>query len=1014
MRKVKVRQQLIATLVSIALCCAMLIGTTFALFTESITTGVNRIESGNLDVVLKWSKDFGAWAEVTEETSVFSEESLWEPGHLETAYFEISNAGSLALQYDLTTLINKELEGTNKYGQKYRLSDYLMFAYVDDVTAPYHDRDAAETAAKGLGKNFGEGRLVGSLLPGESKKVAIMIYMPTTIGNEANPKSVHDFPTIHFGIMLNATQLPYEDDSFGNDYDADAGFRLDLDYAPLKDGSGLVVVGIGTHTDSIVRIPAYVDGKPVVGIAGDAFRNLMRITKIELPDTLYHIEGGAFLGSDRLQSIAPSANNTYFKTENNALYSADGSRLVWYPDAQGRVEVPATVTTIASYAFANRSAITEVIVPDTLTAVGVGAFDGCTALQFNRYENGYYIGNDTNPYVALIKLDASATEVKTHPDNKVIADDALSNCPDLTEVQIPAGVTTIHQWMLQGSPNVTVITVPMSVTVIGELAFAGLDKLETVVIPESVTEIGPGAFEGCTSLESVTIPQGATVGEGAFKDCDSLTEVKFSSTTTELPAGVFEGCTSLESVANLGTLTNVGDNAFAGCVELKGDIYISQDAVIGSGAFEGCTDEELNLVITTDQVGIPDTWADDWSGTTTVRVHYAKEYSHDVNAHWFTCVESGCGYQSKHTAHTFDYTTDYLCTVCDRQAYVKNQSYGLAIQNGVVVGKGTCIESTVYINMPIAANAFYNDNTIETVVLSSGVTSIGDNAFGMGTLRAASALKHVVFTFANCSALVVGDGVFAGRESGLSVFVPDSAGVVEAYKTLGETGGYWQTSVAPLIQGAAMSVLDSLASMYACTSSSTFRYSDGNRTISGFASNAIRALYRDNYPDNLVLPTFVNGKLVTQVYNDDYDQHDYSFGALKLNTLVVAGAITHMTMVLDHSTINTVIIGDSVEYIGFQTFEGCSIGKLILGSGIKEIGNQSFNYASVGEVYYRGTPEDWSSIYFYESPWSDPSAVRNAKRYYYSEVDPNTYVENYSGNYWHYDQYGEIAVWPVA
>ncbi len=1011
MKKVKLKHQLLATFVSVLLCCAMLMGTTFALFSESISTGVNIIESGDLDVVLKWSKDFGAWDEVTKETAVFNDTSLWEPGHLEIAYLEISNAGTLALQYNLSTLINKEVEGTNQYGRTYRFSDYLVFAYVDDVTAPYHDRNSAVAAAEALGKTFGEGDLNGSLLPGESKRVAIMIYMSTSVGNEANPRSIPELPTIHFGILLNATQLSYEDDSYGIDYDESAGFRMVLDYAPLKDGSGLVVVGIGTHTDSIVRIPSYVDGSPVVGIAGNAFRDLMRITKIELPDTLYHIEGGAFLGAGRLQSITPSAGNTYFKTENNALYSADGSRLVWYPDAYGRIEVPATVTTIASYAFADRTNIKEVIVPDTLTAVGVGAFDGCTNLQFNRYENGYYIGNDTNPYVALIKLDPSVTEIKTHSDTKVIADDALSGCPNLTEVQIPAGTTVINQWMLLGSPNVTVITVPMSVTVIGELAFAGLDKLETVIIPESVTEIGDSAFEGCTSLESVTIPQGAVLGDNVFKDCESLTEVKFSSTTDEVPAGAFEGCTSLESIAGLGTLSNVGENAFAGCVELQGDIYISQDAVIGSGAFEGCTDEELNLVITTDTVGIPETWADDWSGTTTVRVHYAKDYSHDATAHWFTCVESGCGYQSKHTAHTFDYTTDYLCTVCDRQAYVKNQSYGLAIENGLVVGKGTCIETTVYVNMPIAANAFYNDNTIETVVLSSGVTSIGENAFGADSDL--GVLKHVVFTFANCTELVVADGLFAeNRNSAMTVFVPSA--VVDAYKALGAAGGDWQTNVAPLIVGCEVSVLDSLASMYASTSSSTFRYGDGGTTITGFATNAIRALYRDNYPDNLVLPTFVNGKLITKVYNDDYDQHDYSFGALKINTLVVAGAITHMTMIFDHSSFNTVIIGDSVEYIGFQTFEGCSIKKLILGSGIKEIGKQSFNRASVGEVYYRGTPEDWSNISFYADAWSDPSPLKNAKRYYYSEVDPNTYIENYSGNYWHYDQYGEIAIWSVT
>lgn len=1005
MTRMNSKNRLWLTVIALVLCFAMLIGTTWAFFTDSASSSLNRIEAGELDVVLKWSSDFAAWEEVTETTAIFGEDVRWEPGYLQAAYLEVSNAGTLALQYNLTTIINKEVEGTNQNGEKFRLSEYLTIAYVDDVQARYADRDAAKTVVEALGKNFNEeGLLVGSLLPGESKRVAILIYMPTDVGNVANARSKDELPEIHFGVMLNATQLAHEEDAFGKDYDVDAGFRTDLEYAPLKDGSGLVVTGIGTYPEAVVRIPAKVDGKPVVGIASTAFRNLMRITKVELPETLSYIEGGAFLGSDRLQSITPAAGNTYFKTENNALYSADGSRLVWYPDAAGRIELPQTVTTIASYAFAGRERITQVIVPSTLSAVGVGAFDGCTALQFNKYENGYYIGNDQNPYVALIKLDAAATAVNPHPDNKVIADGALANCPNLNEVTIPAGVTVLNQWMLQGSPNVTVITVPISVKVIGELAFAGLEKLETVVIPESVTEIGDGAFKGCTSLEKVTIPQDATLGENVFEGCDSLTDVTFSSTTTTVPAGTFNGCDSLTNVSGLGALTNVGDNAFAGCVELKGDIYISQDAVVGSNAFSGCTNDELNLVIKTDTVGIPDSWADDWSGTTTVRVHYASTYSHDRNAHWYSCLESGCGYQSAHTAHTFDYTDDYCCTVCDRQDYIKNQSYGLAIQNGIVVGKGTCIDSTIYINMPVAANAFYNDNTVETVVFNSGVSSIGANAFGADSDL--GKLKHVVFPFADCSGLTVAEGLFVGnRNSGLKVFVPTAA--VDAYKALGVAGGDWQTNVAPLIVGCEMNVLDALASMYVSTDSSTFTVSGS--TITGFASGK-QAAYRDSARDNLVIPTIVNGQVITKISNTNYAQYTDSFSRLRLDHLVIAGGITQMDAYIYSCNINTVILGDNVASIRYQGFNDTDIGTIVIGKALKTVGAQAFLSSSVGTVYYRGTPEDWAQISF-NNEYNGNNAIKNAKRYYYSEVDPNTYIENYSGNYWHYDEYGEIAVW---
>ena len=80
---------------------------------------------------------------------------------------------------------------------------------------------------------------------------------------------------------------------------------------------------------------------------------------------------------------------------------------------------------------------------------------------------------------------------------------------------------------------------------------------------------------------------------------------------------------------------------------------------------------------------------------------------------------------------------------------------------------------------------------------------------------------------------------------------------------------------------------------------------------------------------------------------------------------------------------------------------------------MKSFGDQAFHRASVGTVYYRGTPEDWAQISF-NNNYNGNDAVKNAKRYYYSEVDPNTYIDDYSGNYWHYDQYGEIAIWSVT
>jgi len=104
------------------------------------------------------------------------------------------------------------------------LSSYLKAQLVEiDATAPeaYADRDAAKaavTAGYGLTSYTGE----GVLKAGEMKAYALIVYMPEEVGNEANYAKGAAVPSIDMGITLLATQTPYENDSFGPDYDEDA------------------------------------------------------------------------------------------------------------------------------------------------------------------------------------------------------------------------------------------------------------------------------------------------------------------------------------------------------------------------------------------------------------------------------------------------------------------------------------------------------------------------------------------------------------------------------------------------------------------------------------------------------------------------------------------------------------------------------------------------------------------------------------------------------------------------
>ena len=74
------KRALLTSALAIVACVAMLIGSTFAWFTDTASTGVNKIQAGNLDVKLMYSTDMVKWNEATEQTQLFKDNALWETG----------------------------------------------------------------------------------------------------------------------------------------------------------------------------------------------------------------------------------------------------------------------------------------------------------------------------------------------------------------------------------------------------------------------------------------------------------------------------------------------------------------------------------------------------------------------------------------------------------------------------------------------------------------------------------------------------------------------------------------------------------------------------------------------------------------------------------------------------------------------------------------------------------------------------------------------------------------------
>ena len=230
------KRALLSSAFAILICVAMLIGTTFAWFTDTASTGVNKIQAGNLDIEVKYTLDGENWNDLDGATDIF-QKGLWEPGHTEVVALKFKNNGSLALKYSINMNIVDETAGINKLNQEYKLSDYLKVKTLSQEASGIGDiciGMAFSARNDGLGytatANFKDATVLDHdlfLAPGEVGNYLIMkVYMPETVGNEANAISTEKAASINFGLNVVATQIPYEKDSFGNTYDKDATYPV--------------------------------------------------------------------------------------------------------------------------------------------------------------------------------------------------------------------------------------------------------------------------------------------------------------------------------------------------------------------------------------------------------------------------------------------------------------------------------------------------------------------------------------------------------------------------------------------------------------------------------------------------------------------------------------------------------------------------------------------------------------------------------------------------------------------
>lgn len=355
-----------------------------------------------------------------------------------------------------------------------------------------------------------------------------------------------------------------------------------------------------------------------------------------------------------------------------------GAKEITVPETIGRYRV----SEVDSYAFANRTKLTDITLPDGLESIGIGAFYECENLKKIKIPNSV---TSVGSY-AFFGCE-SLTSITLSANTREIGARVFEGCTSITDASVPASaIATLPP------ENITAVEVNSGKS-IGNYAFKNFAKLTTITISPSVEKIGLNAFKGCKSITSATLPAELI----SFIPRDKLTCIVING-GTHIPERACYYFSHLTSITLPQSIISIGNRAFEGCYQLA-EIYNFSPIEIEIGSSDNGGIARYALHISTSPEESCRTWADE-------------------NGYLFYEGDDACyllGYMGEETELTLPEGPNGRDYIIRAYAFYINAS----------LTSVTLPESVV----KIEENAFAHCRSIETMTFPNSLVSIGKHAF---------------------------------------------------------------------------------------------------------------------------------------------------------------------------------------------------------------------------------------------------------------------------------------------